>query len=74
MAGRPCRTLMVASGCLVASGEYLLAGEPVPNVAGAIDLKAVAHWVGRHARPILVDAEVIEHGGSWWQRDAFRGH
>jgi thiamine pyrophosphate-dependent acetolactate synthase large subunit-like protein len=39
------------------------------------DLDAVASWVaGDRARPLLVDAKIVDDGGSWWLKDAFRGH
>jgi thiamine pyrophosphate-dependent acetolactate synthase large subunit-like protein len=39
------------------------------------DLEAVARWVtGDRTRPMLVDAKIVDDGGSWWLNDAFRGH
>jgi acetolactate synthase-1/2/3 large subunit len=39
------------------------------------DLDAVATWVaGDRARPLLVDVKIVDDGGSWWLKDAFRGH
>jgi thiamine pyrophosphate-dependent acetolactate synthase large subunit-like protein len=39
------------------------------------DLHAVASWLaGDRARPLLVDAKIVDDGGSWWLQDAFRGH
>jgi len=39
------------------------------------DLAAVAAWVaGSRSRPLLVDAKITDDGGSWWLKDAFRGH
>jgi acetolactate synthase I/II/III large subunit len=39
------------------------------------DLSAVAAWVaGERSRPLLVDAKIVDDGGSWWLKEAFRGH
>jgi thiamine pyrophosphate-dependent acetolactate synthase large subunit-like protein len=39
------------------------------------DLDAVATWVaGDRSRPLLIDAKIVDDGGSWWLKDAFRGH
>ena len=39
------------------------------------DLDAVATWVGGdRSRPLLIDAKIVDDGGSWWLKDAFRGH
>jgi acetolactate synthase I/II/III large subunit len=39
------------------------------------DLNAVATWVaGTRSRPLLIDAKIVDDGGSWWLKDAFRGH
>ena len=39
------------------------------------DLDAVAKWLaGDRRRPLLVDARIVDDGGSWWLQDAFRGH
>jgi acetolactate synthase I/II/III large subunit len=39
------------------------------------DMDAVATWVaGDRSRPLLVDAKIVNDGGSWWLKDAFRGH
>ena len=39
------------------------------------DLDAVATWLdGDRARPLLIDAKIVDDGGSWWLKDAFRGH
>jgi thiamine pyrophosphate-dependent acetolactate synthase large subunit-like protein len=49
-----------------------LAGLTVRRVE---DLDAVATWVaGDRARPLLVDAKIVDDGGSWWLKEAFRGH
>jgi thiamine pyrophosphate-dependent acetolactate synthase large subunit-like protein len=45
------------------------------TVRGVGDLDAVATWVaGDRSRPLLVDAKIVDDGGSWWLKDAFRGH
>jgi hypothetical protein len=39
------------------------------------DMDAVATWVaGDRSRPLLIDAKIVDDGGSWWLKDAFRGH
>jgi acetolactate synthase I/II/III large subunit len=39
------------------------------------DLDAVASWLaGDRPRPLLIDAKIVDDGGSWWLKDAFRGH
>jgi thiamine pyrophosphate-dependent acetolactate synthase large subunit-like protein len=45
------------------------------TVRTADDLAAVAGWVaGGRSRPLLIDAKIVDDGGSWWLKDAFRGH
>jgi acetolactate synthase I/II/III large subunit len=45
------------------------------TVRGVDDLGAVATWVaGGRSRPLLIDAKIVDDGGSWWLKDAFRGH
>ncbi len=45
------------------------------TVRRADDLDAVAEWLaGDRRRPLLVDAKIVDDGGSWWLQDAFRGH
>ena len=45
------------------------------TVRRADDLDAVAKWLtGDRRRPLLVDAKIVDDGGSWWLQDAFRGH
>jgi thiamine pyrophosphate-dependent acetolactate synthase large subunit-like protein len=45
------------------------------TVRRAEDLDAVAQWLtGDRRRPLLVDAKIVDDGGSWWLQDAFRGH
>jgi hypothetical protein len=29
---------------------------------------------GSRSRPPLIDAKIVDNGGSWWLMDAFRGH
>jgi len=39
------------------------------------DLDPVATWVaGERSRPLLIDAKIADDGGSWWLKNAFRGH
>jgi len=39
------------------------------------DLDAVATWLdGDRSHPLLIDAKIVDDGGSWWLKDAFRGH
>jgi acetolactate synthase-1/2/3 large subunit len=39
------------------------------------DLDAVAAWLASdRSRPLLIDAKITDDGGSWWLKDAFRGH
>ncbi|MEH1124245.1 thiamine pyrophosphate-binding protein [Micromonospora sp. CPCC 206061] len=39
------------------------------------DLAAVRDWLaGPRDRPLVVDAKVTSHRGSWWLEEAFRGH
>ena len=39
------------------------------------DMDTVAAWVaGDRSRPLLIDAKIVDDGGSWWLKDAFRGH
>jgi thiamine pyrophosphate-dependent acetolactate synthase large subunit-like protein len=39
------------------------------------DMAAVAAWVaGDRARPLLVDVKIVNDGGAWWLKEAFRGH
>ena len=44
------------------------------TVRRADDLEAVAAWLTDRGRPLLVDAKIVDDGGSWWLQDAFRGH
>jgi acetolactate synthase-1/2/3 large subunit len=45
------------------------------TVRGLDDLDAAATWVsGDRSRPLLVDVKIVDDGGSWWLKDAFRGH
>jgi thiamine pyrophosphate-dependent acetolactate synthase large subunit-like protein len=45
------------------------------TVRRAGDMAAVATWLaGDRDRPLLVDAKIVDDGGSWWLKDAFRGH
>jgi len=38
-------------------------------------MDTVAAWVaGDRSRPLLIDAKIVDDGGSWWLKDAFRGH
>jgi thiamine pyrophosphate-dependent acetolactate synthase large subunit-like protein len=49
-----------------------LDGATVRSIA---DMDAVATWLaGDRSRPLLVDAKIVDDGGSWWLKDAFRGH
>jgi thiamine pyrophosphate-dependent acetolactate synthase large subunit-like protein len=39
------------------------------------DLSAVVDWIaGERRRPLLIDAKITDDGGSWWLKEAFRGH
>ncbi|MDT4961251.1 MAG: hypothetical protein QOF87_898 [Pseudonocardiales bacterium] len=39
------------------------------------DMDSVATWVaGDRSRPLLIDAKIVDDGGAWWLKDAFRGH
>jgi thiamine pyrophosphate-dependent acetolactate synthase large subunit-like protein len=39
------------------------------------DLSRVADWLaGDRCRPLLIDAKITDDGGSWWLKEAFRGH
>jgi thiamine pyrophosphate-dependent acetolactate synthase large subunit-like protein len=39
------------------------------------DLSRVVDWLASdRRRPLLVDAKVTDDGGSWWLKEAFRGH
>jgi acetolactate synthase I/II/III large subunit len=45
------------------------------TVRSVDDLDTVATWVaGDRSRPLLLDAKIVDDGGSWWLKDAFRGH
>jgi acetolactate synthase I/II/III large subunit len=45
------------------------------TVRRADDLGGVAGWLaGPRSRPLLVDAKIADDGGSWWLKEAFRGH
>jgi acetolactate synthase I/II/III large subunit len=49
-----------------------LAGLTVRRVQ---DLDSVATWIAEdRSRPLLIDAKIVDDGGSWWLKDAFRGH
>ena len=39
------------------------------------DLKPVHDWLdGPRSSPLVIDAKIIEDGGSWWLAEAFHGH
>lgn len=43
------------------------------TVRGTGDLGPVREWLaGPRDRPLLIDAKVTSHGGSWWLEEAFR--
>ncbi len=45
------------------------------TVRGIDDMDAVVSWVsGDRSRPLLIDAKIVDDGGAWWLKDAFRGH
>lgn len=45
------------------------------TVRAVDDLAGVTAWLGGdRSRPLLVDAKIVDDGGSWWLKDAFRGH
>jgi hypothetical protein len=32
-------------------------------------------WLaGGRDRPLLIDVKIVDDGGSWWLKEAFRGH
>ena len=37
-----------------------------------MDVSRLGRW--QSARPLLIDAKIVDDGGSWWLKDAFRGH
>jgi hypothetical protein len=42
-------------------------------VRGTGDFGPVREWLaGPRDQPLLVDAKVTSHGGSWWLEEAFR--
>lgn len=48
------------------------AGVTVRTVA---DLRQVSAWLaGPREKPLVVDAKIIDDGGSWWLAEAFHGH
>jgi acetolactate synthase I/II/III large subunit len=39
------------------------------------DLSRVGDWLaGERRRPLLIDAKITDDDGSWWLKEAFRGH
>ncbi|MEV6606597.1 thiamine pyrophosphate-binding protein [Kutzneria sp. NPDC051319] len=45
------------------------------TVRAAADLKPVQDWLdGTRDTPLVIDAKIIEDGGSWWLAEAFHGH
>jgi thiamine pyrophosphate-dependent acetolactate synthase large subunit-like protein len=45
------------------------------TVRRAKDMDAVATWiVSDRSRPLLVDVKIVNDGGAWWLKEAFRGH
>lgn len=45
------------------------------TVRTAEDLDCVADWLdGPRATPLVLDAKIIDDGGSWWLAEAFHGH
>jgi thiamine pyrophosphate-dependent acetolactate synthase large subunit-like protein len=45
------------------------------TVRRAGDLSVVGAWLASdRSRPLLIDAKISNDGGSWWLKDAFRGH
>ncbi|TNC25781.1 thiamine pyrophosphate-binding protein [Amycolatopsis alkalitolerans] len=39
------------------------------------DLKPVAEWLdGPRSSPLVIDAKIVDDGGSWWLAEAFHGH
>ncbi|QPP05421.1 thiamine pyrophosphate-binding protein [Streptomyces bathyalis] len=50
-------------------------GYTAVTVRGEGDLEPVAAWVdGPRSTPLLVDAKITSTEGSWWLKEAFRGH
>ena len=45
------------------------------TVRGPDDLSPVRDWLaGPRSAPLVIDAKVTSHRGSWWLEEAFRGH
>ncbi|HEX6857275.1 MAG TPA: thiamine pyrophosphate-binding protein [Streptosporangiaceae bacterium] len=45
------------------------------TVRGPDDLAPVRDWLaGPRSAPLVIDAKVTSHRGSWWLEEAFRGH
>ncbi|HEV7707110.1 MAG TPA: thiamine pyrophosphate-binding protein, partial [Asanoa sp.] len=45
------------------------------TVRTTADLRGVTTWLESEPdRPLVVDAKIVEDGGSWWLAEAFKGH
>jgi acetolactate synthase-1/2/3 large subunit len=69
--GYPLGTVRFPPADFAAIGEGF--GFTGVTVRGAADLGPVREWLaGPRDRPLLIDAKVTSHGGSWWLEEAFR--
>jgi acetolactate synthase I/II/III large subunit len=69
--GHPLGTVRFPPADLAAIGEGF--GFTGVTVRGTSDLGPVREWLaGPRDRPLLIDAKVTSHGGSWWLEEAFR--
>ncbi|WFP16920.1 thiamine pyrophosphate-binding protein [Citricoccus muralis] len=50
-------------------------GAEAITVRSVDDLKPLEHWVASNPQgPFVIDAKIASDGGSWWLKEAFKGH
>jgi thiamine pyrophosphate-dependent acetolactate synthase large subunit-like protein len=71
--GHPLDTVRFPPADIAAIGRGF--GCDALTVRGRRDLAPVRDWLaGPRSAPLVIDAKVTSHRGSWWLEEAFRGH
>jgi len=71
--GHPLGTVRFPPADIAAIGRGF--GCDALTVRGPDDLAPVRDWLaGPRSAPLVIDAKVTSHRGSWWLEEAFRGH
>jgi thiamine pyrophosphate-dependent acetolactate synthase large subunit-like protein len=71
--GHPLDTVRFPPADIAAIGRGF--GCDALTVRGPDDLAPVRDWLaGPRSAPLVIDAKVTSHRGSWWLEEAFRGH